>query len=88
MSDVTSDDGNHIWRKGRGWVPINEDAEVAKDALIRELVSALKPFAEEEPEHEEISEDNELVAPRWLDATYGQYRAARAALAKAKEAGY
>ena len=41
MSDVTSDDGNHIWRKGRGWVPINEDAEMAKDALIRELVAAL-----------------------------------------------
>ena len=41
MSDVTSDDGNHIWRKGRGWVPINEDAEMAKDALIRELLAAL-----------------------------------------------
>ena len=63
-------------------------ADDNKDALIRELVAALKPFAEEEPEHEEISEDNELVAPRWLDATYGQYRAARAALAKAKAAGY
>ena len=56
--------------------------------LIRELVAALKPFAEEEPEHEEISEDNELVAPRWLDATYGQYRAARAVLAKAKAVGF
>ena len=59
-----------------------------QQALIRELVAALKPFAEEELEHEAISEDNELVAPRWLDATYGQYRSARDALAKAKAAGY
>ena len=63
-------------------------ADDGRDALIRDLLAALKPFAEEEPEHEAISEDNELVAPRWLDATYGQYRAARAALAKAKQAGY
>jgi hypothetical protein len=47
MSDVTSDDGNHIWRKGRGWVPINEDAEGTKDALIRELVTALAAMCRE-----------------------------------------
>ena len=42
MSDEPiSDDGKMIWRKGKGWQPLNPISEDAKDILIRELVATL-----------------------------------------------
>lgn len=47
---------------------------------VKVLEEALKPFAEEEPDHMDISEDNEVVTPH-LDLVYGDFRRARTALA-------
>lgn len=65
---------------GGPWIKY-EDHTASVSSLQAEVVKlrkALETFAKEELNNEHCSEDNELVAPKYLDLTYGDFRRVRA----------